>query len=249
MGILCANPLAPIPPVSLIGRVIGSENAELFVSSGKATISDWSRALALIQRTFRDFPRIVDFGCGCGRTIRHLRPMLQDSQELVGMDVDCEAVTWVAHNYPTVIGHTISTHPPCALGSGSVDLILNQSVFTHLPEDAQFAWLQELHRIAKSDAFLILSFHGLSVWEALESPLRANGNIVEAEELRAAYNTRGFHHTQGRNSLEQALPEYYGVTLHSIDYVIREWAKWFSIVAWLPRYSLGHQDIVLLRKQ
>jgi SAM-dependent methyltransferase len=249
MNDLSSLSLTPTPPAPLIGRVIGSESAELFASSGTATISEWTRVLAVAERTFRDFPRIVDFGCGCGRTIRHLRPLLHDSQELIGIDVDREAISWLTDNYPSVIGHSIATHPPCALGSDSVDLVVNQSVFTHLPEEAQFAWLAELHRIVKPGGFLILSFHGRSVWEGLEAPLRAVGKIPEAEELANALRTKGFHYTRGRNSLEQALPEYYGVTLHSIDYVAREWSRWFSIVVWLPRFSLKHQDVVLLRKE
>jgi SAM-dependent methyltransferase len=243
------NPLLPIPPTALIGRVIGSQDTELFASSGRTTITEWARALALVDRTFSSFSRIVDFGCGCGRTIRHLRPILHSSQELVGLDVDGEAISWLVENYPLVIGHKLDLYPPCALGSGSIDLVLNQSVFTHLPEDAQFAWLQELHRIARSDALLLLSFHGQSVWQDFRAALLAQARVDDATQLDRDYQSKGFVYMRGRSDLEQALPDYYGSTLHSIEYVTREWSRWFVIVAWLPRFSLQHQDVIVLRKR
>src|SRR3954447_2624885 len=126
--------LEPLPPAALMGRVAGSDETSAFAASGHRTVSEWARALGLVEKTFHDFPRIVDFGCGCGRALRHLRPRLKDTQELIGLDVDGEAIKWMSENYKNIVSVKLDEWPPSPIQTDSVDLIVNQSVFTHLPE-------------------------------------------------------------------------------------------------------------------
>jgi len=39
--------------------------------------------------------------------------------------------------------------PPMSYEDNMFDFVYSISIFTHLPEDMQFAWLQELQRITK----------------------------------------------------------------------------------------------------
>ncbi len=90
----------PRPPDFLIDRVVsGFENDDaerhrtLFDQTGKQSLRDITMALAGIGRTFPEFPRILDFGCGCARVTRWLQYETGDS-ELFGCDIDAEAIAW-----------------------------------------------------------------------------------------------------------------------------------------------------------
>lgn len=244
-----ATDAMPLPPPALVGRVAGSDNLTWFDQSGALTVGDWKRALRAIDRQFEDFPRILDFGCGCGRVLRHLRGALRPDQELIGVDVDAEAIGWVNANLPGVSAHVQGQLPPSPIADEAIDLIVNQSVFTHLPEDVGRAWLADLRRMLKPGGIAVLSFHGRSVWREFREAMRTEGS-PEADLLHAdsGFHRNGFFYRAGRNPFEGALPEYYGTAIHTIDYVDTEWQRYLELLAWLPRGSLQHQDIVVLRK-
>jgi SAM-dependent methyltransferase len=240
--------LMPLPPNSLMARVAGSPDAAAFSASGERTFKEWSRALTVTGKTFHDFQRILDFGCGCGRVLRHLRPALRSMQDLFGADVDKEAIDWVNANCPGVTGVHLNLLPPSPFETASIDLLVNQSVFTHLPEDVQFAWLGELHRIMKSGGILVLSFHGRRSWGYFTKRLASVGSDHPIQHMTDRYNRRGFFYSQGRNEFELALPEYYGSAFHTISYIEDEWFRFFRCIAWLPGFSLDNQDVLVLQK-
>jgi SAM-dependent methyltransferase len=240
--------LGPLPPGELMSRVSGTDDGAWFTASGKRTVDEWSRALGITGRQFQDFPRILDFGCGCGRALRHLRPRLAANQELIGADVDGEAIDWVARNYPTIRGLTLDLLPPSTLADGSVDLIVNQSVFTHLPEDVHLEWLAELHRVLRLGGIAVLTFHGRQAANGFIADCENKGLLAQRDHFIKRYNRLGFYHVQGRNQFEQQLPEYYGSAFHTIDYIEQYWFPLFRCIAWLPVFSLDHQDVLVLEK-
>lgn len=241
-------PLAAIPPLSLIGRVTGKEDVEWFKHSGGLTMNDWANAMNATGRNFDHFSRIVDFGCGCGRVARHLRANLKEWQELIGVDVDAEAIGWVNENLEGVQAFHLGEDARIPLGNATVDLIVNHSVFTHLPEDLQFHWLEELRRVLAPTGLAVLTFHGRKVWTDFENAMIELGRAAELPYLRARFERTGFYYQPQRTSWEMALPEYYGATFHTIRYVEEEWLTGFKLKAWLPVASLAHQDIVVLER-
>jgi SAM-dependent methyltransferase len=210
---------------------------------------EWANALQTVGKSFGDFQRIVDFGCGCGRVLRHLKPNLDAKQVLIGVDVDGEAIDWINKNYLDINGVHLGLLPPSGIETNSIDLVVNQSVFTHLPEDVQFAWLAELHRILKPGGIAILSFHGRKVWGGFCDSLIRGGRANEVAILSERFERRGFYYIQGRSELEGDLPEYYGSSFHTIAYIEQEWGRYFRLKAWLPVASLGHQDIIVLENK
>jgi len=238
-----SRPTGPIPPAALRARVAGTDDERWFDGSGAMTADEWIRALNCIKVNIKQLGVVVDFGCGCGRALRHLEAMREPWQRLIGMDVDHEAIEWVAANYPGISTFSLENAPPSPLDAASVDLVVSHSVFTHLPEDLQFLWLNEIARILKPGGILIASIHGAKVIDEFAPTLGSNSKSFLAE-----INGRGFSYFQAKNVAEASLPEYYGLAFHTIGYINKYWTTMFKLKAWLPVFALRLQDVLVLQK-
>ena len=134
-------------------------DAEGFLLSGSAAVDFLDKeALGRDRKSFRDFSSILDFGCGCGRLIRSLRPLCDQWASIHGCDIDPAAIAWCKENIPDASFSTVGETPPLHFQDKSIDLIYACSVFTHFDADNQFRWLAELQRIMKPGGYLLLTF-------------------------------------------------------------------------------------------
>ena len=138
----------PVPPPELLAR-IGEESAESYLGAGRAIKTDVEALTGPL-----DDRSVLDFGCGCGRVLRHL------GGAPVGVDIDAEAVAWVNANLgPSATAKTIREAPPLPFDDASFDVVVAVSVITHLT-DLWAEWLLELHRVLKPGGVLVASFFG-----------------------------------------------------------------------------------------
>lgn len=238
-----------MPPVDLRERVSGTRDEAEFDRSGRRTVDEWRRALASSGLALETFSRVIDFGCGCGRAMRFLPEYLAPGYDLVGLDTDAEAIAWLAATMPGVTVRTLDPMPPVPMADASVDLVLSHSVFTHLPENVQFDWLEELHRLLSPGGILVTSVHGR---KALVDFLRSlSGTPLEptGADIRGAMDDKGFYHLFGKTEAERSYPQYYGAAFHDISYITRTWSRWFDLVAWYPAFALDLQDVVVMRSK
>jgi SAM-dependent methyltransferase len=106
-----------------------------------------------------DGKRVLDFGSGAGRTLRHFAEEATTA-EFWGCDIDEPSIKWLDENLCPPFHAWQTTHnPPLGLEHGSFDLIYAVSVFTHLTSNSA-AWLLELHRMLKPDGLLIATYMG-----------------------------------------------------------------------------------------
>jgi hypothetical protein len=112
------------------------------------------------------------------------------------------------------------------------------SVFTHLDEENQNAWLHELERVTRSGAVLLLTVHG---------DLTTSG-LSPAEIALTRERGLFFKVFQTGRYKPDGLPDFYQSTFHTREYVNQAWSQFFEVVAYLPREMNGHQDIVLLKR-
>jgi len=228
--------LPPPPPKHLQVRVVGAY-VPGFIESGYSICQDLGAALTPAGKRLADFPTILDFGCGCGRVIRALKSLLPTAN-LHGTDIDPEAIGWLTANYGRFGAFAVAPHqPPLPYADRTFDFVAGLSVFTHLPEDMQFAWLRELRRITKPGGYLVLTTHGETHYGKFpEEPLAI------MKEKGFYYSDFGFNYGKSIN-----LPDFYQTSFHSHDYIRREWGKHFEILHIEPLALQQHQDTVLLR--
>jgi SAM-dependent methyltransferase len=110
--------------------------------------------------------RVLDFGCGAGRTMRHFVAESAEA-EVWGCDIDEPSVAWVnAHLNPPFQAFVNAAAPPLPRPDDSFDLIYAFSVFTHIT-DQWSAWLLEIHRLLAPGGILVASFLGEGMSQAI----------------------------------------------------------------------------------
>lgn len=231
----------PIPPPLLRYRVHGSLDPDSFLNVGRNCAIDLNNSLRLIGKDLRAFNNVLDFGCGCGRVLRHLGDRPENCQ-LYGTDVDREAIEWCRSKLRRVDAIVNDPLPPLPFPAGTFDFVYALSVFTHLDEDRQFAWLKELKRVAKPRATLILTTQG-----AYAQAIALREGHLAPPELETLESTGFFFKTfrKGRFKLD-SLPDFYQIAFHTRQYVTEVWTRFFALQHYAERGLNGHQDLVLL---
>jgi SAM-dependent methyltransferase len=230
----------PLPPPLLRYRVHGTLKPEHFSALGRMCVDDLNKALNFIGKNFESFSNVLDFGCGCGRTLRHLSNL--KGPRLYGTDIDRKAIQWCGSHIPFCRFTVNDAKPPLPFPADNFDLIYGISVFTHLDEDYQFAWIGELKRVAKSGAILLLTVHGTP---AQEIALREGAlSVTELTVIRK----KGFLFKSGSTGTFKldGLPDFYQTAFHTKAYLYGLWGKFFRIRGYLEGGLIGHQDLVVL---
>jgi SAM-dependent methyltransferase len=101
---------------------------------------------------------MLDFGCGCGRVLRHWQRM--SGVEIHGAEPEDRLREWCAHNLPFASISRSPALPPLPYETDAFDLVYAVSVLTHLTERAQLLWMTELGRVIRPGGLLLLTIHG-----------------------------------------------------------------------------------------
>jgi SAM-dependent methyltransferase len=221
----------PLPPEPLRRWVVGGSDAEWFLSRGRCAAETIVDVLAAHGIAFGALGHVLDFGCGCGRVVRHLA--VYTSVRLHGTDYNRTAIAWCDEHLRCAEFSTNDLAPPTRYRAQSFDLIWAFSVFTHLIEPLQHDWMAELRRILKPRAYLIISTHGAAYLPQLAAVERARFERGELVVVRAEL--------AGRNDCGAYHPE---------AYVRTELARGYEVVDFRPRGWPGNaeQDLYLLRR-
>jgi SAM-dependent methyltransferase len=239
----------PIPPMRLRARV-GNRSAFDFLRAGESC-ADALRTAARnhLQLDVATASRILDFGCGCGRTLRHFHPL-----PVEGCDVDAVAIAWMQRHIGAERFAANRFDPPLPWFENTFDLVYSISIFTHLDEQSQRDWLRELARVLKPGGSALLtvqSEHALSMF--LEDAIYSSASM---KQRLAAYGSLekagGFIFEPYDVDTARYFPgvtKAYGLTFHSTGYIERVWGEYFEVRGIDVGSVDGLQDVVALKKR
>jgi len=227
----------PYPPLELANRVGSLEGAreplEYYDEIGRRTYAD------IVNRLPRGWTfagkRILDFGCGAGRTLRHFASEATEA-EVWGCDIDEPSITWLdEHLSPPLHVLLSKPDPPLNLPTASFDLIWGISVFTHLTDNWS-EWLVDLHRLLRPDGLLYLTFMGSGMSEVITGE-PWDEKLVGMNVLKAG---------QG---WDLGGP----MVMHSPWWIEEHWGRAFELLSLVPdgfasEPPLGHGSVLMRRR-
>jgi SAM-dependent methyltransferase len=227
-----------LPPAFLRKRIHGSEDINTFEQVGRAVALDVIGYLGRVQASGPEF-RVLDFGVGCARVLKPLQELALEAPpptlpiEWHGSDIDAQAIEWCR----TFLGGRATfavneTMPPLPYPDRFFDFVYSISIFTHLPEAMQFAWLKEINRVLNAGGEAIMSTHSFR-------PPR------KPKEARLI--AHGFHHGGGKGA--EGLPDFYQTSYHTREYIEREWSKFLSVQSFVEKGINKDQDLVVCRRR
>lgn len=237
----------PFPPFELATRVgeIPEGNMAVYEEIGRRTREE---ILDLLPEGWSfEGKRILDFGCGAGRTLRHFLDEATVA-ELHGCEIDAPSVDWLEANLsPPLHVFRNEEAPPLPLEAGSFDLIWAISVFTHLT-DHWAGWLLELHRLLRDGGLLIATIHGPGLsdeWGKVPA-----GDRVERTASRPVADLVGMNVLHYGRSWDHGGPAVF----LSAWWLREHWGRAFDVLSveeegFMARPRWRGQGVALLRKR
>jgi SAM-dependent methyltransferase len=223
----------PLPHAWLRARA-GPRHADAayFLRSGQRHAELVQALLEGDDSSIDDVDALLDFGCGCGRVARHWSRLAPQTR-VFGCDIDPRMIKWCTANLRFVDATVNDSSPPLPYESSKFDLVYVFSVFTHLSEDLQHAWMREYFRVLKPDGYLLFSTlgeHYLSLKRLTESERQSflDGHLVVLYEASSGTSLCSAYHP----------PQYVREIL----------ARDFRFISLLPAADDGRHDVYLFRK-
>ncbi len=207
----------PVPPPDLIVKVAGTPDVDWFLEGGRLGFESVRRHVPV-----EELRSVLDFGCGCGRVTRYWHSLeAEDRPAVSGSDLSPDAIAWCREHLGFGRFEVNELAPPLRFESESFDLVYALSVFTHLTEDLQVAWLGELARVLRPGGRLLVTTHGDCYRERLSNAERERydaGELVvrwgevAGTNLAAAYHPPAWLRTRLTGELEHVAYSPEGAT-------------------------------------
>jgi ubiquinone/menaquinone biosynthesis C-methylase UbiE len=224
----------PIPPEEL--RTRG------YLASGRQHVAQMRKIVEASGCSFEKPGRILDFGCGAGRMIRHFRDVA-GTCEIWGIDISAEHIYWCKqHLSPPFHFATTTKVPHLPFEDRSVRFIYCGSVFTHI-DDLADAWLLELRRILAPGGRLYLTIHDEHTVALFESGRYDTAEIVRYMKSAPIYQEakQAFEmFTIGRDNASQIF--------YDLEYFSKSLRPIFDILS-VTREAYFYQTAILLTRK
>lgn len=182
----------PLPPGPMMHKVIARGWSQEFLDLGREEVDDMVGYLEKCALKVEDFKSILDFGCGCGRLIRHY--LGRTEATLSGTDYNPKLIKWCQKKLKFGKFGINCFLPPLSYQEQQFDYIYMYSVFTHMGESAIKTWMTEFSRILKPGGIFLFTAHGEKYrsffsdeqWSALEA-----GKLITLEAAEEGSNYYG----------------------------------------------------------
>lgn len=222
----------PIPSGELIHLVADAPDPLWYLRGGRKAADSITTSLARVGKRIQEFESLLDFGCGCGRVIRRWHDL--GGPALHGSDLNPKLIDWCSANLPFARFAVNGLEPPLAYQEGYFDFVYALSVFTHLNEELQDGWVEELARVIRPGGVLLITVHGNHYRDRLDTELRErfdSGQMVVTEIGAPGSNRFGAY--------------------HPLSYLLQgTFAEHFRLIDFVDRGARGNpfQDLVLFER-
>lgn len=223
----------PLPPPQLVHLVIGINDIERFYHKSAESAQCIKSILERNGLCINSFDSILDFGCGCGRIMRHWNTL--SGPKLYGSDYNPRLIKWCEKSLTFAEFKLNQSASRLDYEDDKFDFIYAISVFTHLDKNLQVFWISELTRVLKHGGYLLITILGTTGLHKRAPRLTPkqrqefeSGQLILVNEKYSGTNMCGAFH-----------PE---------QYVSQHLAKGLTIVDFIPAFRNSDQDAFLLRK-
>ncbi|MCP5416037.1 MAG: class I SAM-dependent methyltransferase [Chromatiaceae bacterium] len=232
-------------PTYLNLKRIGSNNWEEFVAQGERISKSIYEEMATFYPDGMKAKRILDFGCGVGRVILPLH--FNYDLDIHGCDIDRTAIEYLSKVVPGSDIYVNNFEPPLKYADGYFDVVYSVSIWTHLNPRLQAIWLNEIQRVTKPGGLVLISTAGFNslrirhekkweLWQGLsKNELKSKGIVY--------YEYPWLH---SRSNDFPGVTESYGGSMHTPQYIRKEWSKYFNVVATKEACISNSQDLTIM---
>lgn len=222
----------PLPPARLRAQV-GPLHADagFFLGSGQHNAELVRDVLHEEGSSIEQIDALLDWGCGCGRVLRHWSDL--PHTRVLGCDINAQMVAWCNEHLPFAEAAVNDLSPPLPYANATFDLVYAFSVMTHLSEDLQHAWIAECRRVLKTGGYLLFS---------------TLGEYFVSRERLTAEEHRSFESGNLVVLYERSAGSSLCSAYHPPAYVRRELGRDFDVVAFRAAADDGRHDIHVFRK-
>ena len=165
------NPGLALPPDFSIYETY-TLNLREYYNDGLSTAKEIVYRIQKHRDMLRD-GRILDWGCGPGRIVRHL-PVLLPETEIYGTDYNQEYIDWCQRKLDRIKFSVNHIDPPTNYLDSFFDAVIGVSIFTHLSEASHTTWMNELHRITKPAGIIFITTQGVAYRSKLTTAERSH---------------------------------------------------------------------------
>lgn len=145
--------------------------------------------------------KILDWGCGPGRIIRHLPEVIGNNCSFYGSDYNSASIKWCKENLLGIEFNNNTLEAKLPYPNNEFDVIYGLSIITHLSKEKHIEWFQELYRVLKPNGILLLTAQGDNYIPKLtqeeqqaykKGELVVRGNVTEGHRVYSAFHPTPF---------------------------------------------------------
>lgn len=220
----------PLPPPVLRVRVTGHADADRFQEFG--ALGAETVRQTLLEQFGEPSGAVLEWGCGCGRVLRHL--VSERELDLAGSDLSGDAVTWV-RNALGVDARMNTLEPYLPFADGRFRMVYAFSVFTHLTPDLSERWFQEVMRVLEPGGVFLFSVKG-------RKHAQEELSVQELGRFESGSCVVTVAGAEGMNACACYMPR---------EWVVAELARGAELLAFTEAGAVttNGQDLVLVRKK
>lgn len=138
---------------------------------------------------------VLDFGCGVGNTITHLRQALPAAM-LHGADLSGESIRLATEAHAQEAEFRIIENSRLPYEDGRFDIVMVACVFHHIPPMERSHWMGEIRRVLKSGGRIFVFEHNmlnpLTLKTVRDCPFDEDAILLPRSELLALVRQAGF---------------------------------------------------------